>query len=35
MAGSWEEVKEDWEVCSPFSQHVITIDKKMDWQEAK
>ena len=35
LAGSWEEMKEDWEVCSPFTQQIITSDKKMAWEEAR
>ena len=35
LTGSWPEMKEDWEVCSPFSRQIITSDKKMTWEDAK
>ena len=34
-AGSWEETREDWEVCTPFSRHIFLSDKKMDWEDAR
>ena len=35
LSGSWQEMKEDWEVCSPFPQQIITSDKTMAWEEAR
>ena len=34
-AGSWEETREDWEVCTPFSRQIFLSDKKMDWEDAR
>ena len=35
LAGSWNETREDWEVCSPFSRQIITSDKMMTWEDAR